>query len=170
VCQEDAYLRELVRYIHLNLLRAGLVKSLNELNRCPWSGHSASRGKVKRKWQDTEYVLSFFGSKRVRRKNYLEYVKKGIDAGHRPELVGGGLIRSLGGLAEVLALRNRNEKHAFDSRILGDSGFVDEIKSELNDLVKKNLRVSGQRIDLEKLSSVHPEMAILPNLCVMLRF
>ena len=152
VCQEDAYLRELVRYIHLNLLRAGLVKSLNELNRCPWSGHSALMGKVKRKWQDTEYVLSFFGSKRVRRKNYLEYVKKGIDAGHRPELVGGSLIRSLGGLAEVLALRNRNEKHAFDSRILGDSGFVDEIKSELNDLVKKNLRVSGQRIDLEKLS------------------
>ena len=31
VCQEEAYLRELVRYIHLNPVRAGMVKSLDEL-------------------------------------------------------------------------------------------------------------------------------------------
>jgi putative transposase len=41
VCQEDAYLLELVRYIHLNLLRAGLVKTIDDLNRSPFSGHSA---------------------------------------------------------------------------------------------------------------------------------
>ena len=40
VCQEKNYLREMVRYIYLNLLRAGLVKDLQELNRSPWSGHS----------------------------------------------------------------------------------------------------------------------------------
>ncbi|MBW1861816.1 MAG: transposase [Deltaproteobacteria bacterium] len=152
VCQEDTYLKALVPYIHLNLLRAGLVKSLSELNHNPWSGHSALMGKVKRKWQDTEYILSYFGSKRVGRRNYLKCVEEGIDAGRRPELVGGGLIRSLGGWSEVLAIRKRKEKHAFDSRILGDSGFVDEIKTELTDLVKKNLRVSGQQIDLEELS------------------
>ena len=44
VCQEDAYLLELVRYIHLNLLRAGLVKTIKQLNRSPWSGHSALAG------------------------------------------------------------------------------------------------------------------------------
>jgi len=38
VCQEDAYLTELVRYIHLNPLRAGLVKDLTELSTFPWSG------------------------------------------------------------------------------------------------------------------------------------
>ena len=152
VCQEDAYLIELVRYIHLNLLRSGLVKNLNDLNRSPWSGHSALMGKVERKWQDTDYVLSYFGSKRVRRKNYLKYVEEGIDAGRRPELVGGGLVRSLGGWSEVLALRTRKERHAFDSRILGDSDFVKEIKSELNDLIKKNLRISSQQVDLEELS------------------
>jgi REP element-mobilizing transposase RayT len=48
VCQEEAYLVELVRYIHLNLLRSGLVKDLNELEQSPWSGHSALMGKVKR--------------------------------------------------------------------------------------------------------------------------
>ena len=37
VCEEDVYLMELVRYIHLNLIRAGMVKSIKELNRSPWS-------------------------------------------------------------------------------------------------------------------------------------
>lgn len=152
VCQEDVYLKELVRYIHLNLLRAGLVKSLNELNRSPWSGHAVLMGELRRDWQDTEYVLSYFGGNRVRRNNYLQYLEEGIDAGRRPELVGGGLVRSLGGWSEVLAVRKRKETTAFDSRILGDSGFVNEIKSELDDLVKKNLRVSGRQIDLQELS------------------
>ena len=70
VCQEDRYLKELVRYIHLNLLRGDLVKDIDELNRCPWSGHSALMGRVKRKWQDTEFVLLFFGSGRGRRRQY----------------------------------------------------------------------------------------------------
>src|SRR3989339_1487158 len=77
VCQEDIYLKELVRYIHLNLLRAGLVKDLKELNRNPWSGHSALVGKVKRKWQNTGYVLSYFGSGNNAKKNYLQYIKEG---------------------------------------------------------------------------------------------
>jgi putative transposase len=80
-----------------------------------------------------------------------KYVKEGIDTGRRPELVGGGLVRSLGGWSEVLALRTRKEKHAFDSRVLGDSDFVQEIKSNLDDMVKNNLRISGQSIDLEEL-------------------
>lgn len=154
VCQEDAYLLELVRYIHLNLIRAALVINLEDLSRSPWSGHAALVGKVKREWQDTDYVLSCFGGSRVRRKNYLNYVEEGIDAGRRSELVGGGLIRSLGGWSEVSASRARKERHAFDSRILGDSGFVNEIKSELNDTMKKNLRVSGQQIDLEELCKI----------------
>ena len=61
VCQEDRYLKELVRYIHLNLLRAGLVENIIELDQSLWSGHSALMGKVKREWQNSEYVLSFFG-------------------------------------------------------------------------------------------------------------
>jgi len=151
VCQEDAYLMELVRYIHLNLLRGGVVKDMNGLNDSPWSGHSAIIGRVERKWQDTEYVLSYFGRGKHRRKSYHKYVIEGVDRGRRPELVGGGLVRSIGGWSEVLALRTRKERHAFDSRILGDSDFVQDIKTGLDDMIKKNPRVSGQRIDLEAL-------------------
>ena len=140
VCQEDAYLKELVRYIHLNLLRADIVKDLKELSRSPWSGHSVLTGKIKRLWQDTAYVLSYFGENSGRgRSNYLAYVRKGARLGQRPELVGGGLVRSLGGWSEVIAFRKRGEKKVADQRILGDSDFVQEVVSDLDDLIKKNL-------------------------------
>jgi hypothetical protein len=100
----------------------------------------------------TEYVLSFFGQNRYRRRNYQEYVQKGAALGRRPELVGGGLVRSLGGWSEVLALRGRGEKQRSDQRILGDSEFVQDVICGLDDLVKKNLRLSGQRINIDALA------------------
>ncbi len=63
LCQEDAYLLELVRYIHLNPMRAHLVKDLDELNRYPYCGHGVLMEKVKNPWQDTESVLGMFGEK-----------------------------------------------------------------------------------------------------------
>ncbi|MBW2633280.1 MAG: hypothetical protein JRE14_03970 [Deltaproteobacteria bacterium] len=125
---------------------------IKELSRNPWSGHSALTGKVKREWQNTKYVLSFFGSSGNERKNYLRYVKNGIDRGRRPELVGGGLIRSIGGWSAVLAIRRRGEREVADQRILGDGDFVKQVISSLDDLVKKNLRLSGQRIDIKALA------------------
>ena len=40
LCQEDSYLLELVRYIHLNPLRAKLVGSMRQLDWCTYCGHS----------------------------------------------------------------------------------------------------------------------------------
>src|SRR3972149_11371863 len=54
LCQEDAYLLELVRYIHLNPFRARLVSNVDELGRYAYSGHSVLMGKRKSPWQDTE--------------------------------------------------------------------------------------------------------------------
>ena len=96
--------------------------------------------------------FSLFGQDRYRRRDYEKYVQKGAASGRRPELVGGGLVRSLGGWSEVLALRNRGEKQRSDQRILGDSEFVQDVISGLDGLVKKNLRLSGQRIDMEALT------------------
>jgi REP element-mobilizing transposase RayT len=44
VCEEDPYLLELIRYIHLNPLRAKLVQDLKELDKYPWTGHSTILG------------------------------------------------------------------------------------------------------------------------------
>ena len=48
LCQEDLYLKELVRYIHLNPLRAGIVGELKELAAFPYCGHRALMGKTER--------------------------------------------------------------------------------------------------------------------------
>lgn len=143
---------ELVRYIHLNLLRAGVVKGLGELNRSAWSGHSALMGYRKREWQDTEYVLSYFGKGVGRRRKYLKFVEEGIKRGRRPELVGGGLVRSMGGWSEVMSLRRRREKRASDVRILGDGEFVERILGEWDEVGRTNFRVTGERKSLTLLA------------------
>jgi len=52
------------------------------------------------------------------------YVQDGINAGRRLGFVSGGLVRSLGSWSEVLALRERKERYAFDSRVIGDTDFA----------------------------------------------
>jgi len=77
ICDEDAYFQELVRYIHLNPLRANLVKNLSDLDRYAWSGHRAIMGRKKSEWQDTDYVLSWFGKEiSAARKAYRGYLKE----------------------------------------------------------------------------------------------
>jgi putative transposase len=127
LCQEDVYLLELVRYIHLNPLRANLVGDYDRLNGFPYSGHCALMGRRNYEWQDTAYVLSLFGEKVSRaRRLYSEYVEKGIVEGRRPGLVGGGLIRSFGGWEAVKGSKRMGERIKGDERILGDGEFVEE--------------------------------------------
>ena len=150
ICEEDAYFTELVRYIHLNPLRAKLVKSLAQLDRYRWSGHSVILGKVKNDWQDQDYVLKWFGKKEGEaRRAYRNYVKKGIDLGRRPELVGGGLIRSLGGWSAVKALRRTGDRELSDDRILGSGEFVEQIINEAEEKIKYQLPIKEhhQKID-----------------------
>jgi putative transposase len=59
LCQEDPYLLELVRYIHLNPIRANLVPDLKSLDRYAYCGHGTLMGKLKNDWQDVEGYLLF---------------------------------------------------------------------------------------------------------------
>src|SRR5581483_10224160 len=38
LCDKESYFLELVRYIHLNPVRAGIVQTIQDLGRCPWTG------------------------------------------------------------------------------------------------------------------------------------
>jgi putative transposase len=112
VCQEDAYLKELVRYIHLNPVRAGIVQGIKELNTYPYCGHSVLMGRRDRPWQDVNYVLGYFGTRGAQaKKAYLNFIQEGIAQGRRDDLTGGGLIRSLGGWSEVKQLKERRHQH-----------------------------------------------------------
>lgn len=120
VCEEESYLLELVRYIHLNPLRAGLVLDMSELDRYPWSGHSVLMGNCTIEGQDTVVILERFGRNKARaRQKYLEFVSDGVAAGRRNDLVGGGLKRSQGERVPT------DEIECFDERILGSGAFVE---------------------------------------------
>lgn len=142
VCEEDPYLLEITRYIHLNPVRAGLVKDMRGLSKYPWAGHAVLMGSGKRDWQDRETVLSYFGGKRRQAiSGYEEFVREGISKGKRPDLVGGGLIRSLGGWAQVLSSRRRGIEASSDQRVLGSSDFVESLLSEADERERETLRL-----------------------------
>jgi hypothetical protein len=149
ICQEDPYLLELVRYIHLNPLRAGVVSDLAELDGYAYCGHSALLGIRKRSWQETRYVLAFFGKRLPEaRRAYWGFVEKGIAMGRRPELVGGGLIRSLGGWDEVRKVRlSGHGRIKSDQRILGDGDFVTEVLSDSEEVFSRRYRLKSRGLD-----------------------
>jgi REP element-mobilizing transposase RayT len=158
VCENDPYLLELTRYIHLNPLRVGLVDGLAALNNYPWSGHSALMGEVSRDWQEQQMILSRFGTTDEKaREAYGRFVGDGIALGRRPELVGGGLIRSLGDWSQVVSLRSQGAAISFDARVLGGSDFVDRIISEAESIEKETLRLS---IGKRSLPALLAEIAI----------
>jgi REP element-mobilizing transposase RayT len=141
VCEEDQYLLELVRYIHLNPLRSQVVQNLEELDRYRWSGHGVLIGKVRHDWQEKEYILNQFGrGERRSVKGYRRFMEEGKGLGRRPELVGGGLVRSLGGWSKVLSLRNRGEESEYDSRILGSGEFVHAVVRDAEETVVRQVR------------------------------
>jgi len=129
------------------------VASLKELDRYSYCGHSALIGKKKRQWQDVAYVLGFFG-RRVgeARKGYVSYVKEGIPLGRRPELVGGGLIRSLGGWDAVKKMRlTGQDRIKSDQRILGESDFVSDVLCESEGQFSRKYKLKSLGYDFEKV-------------------
>jgi putative transposase len=138
VCEEDTYFKELVRYIHLNPLRAKLVHTPIELARYPWCGHCVVLGLHEHAWHDREYVLKWFGgTEREAKARYREFVRKGIAMGSRPELTGGGLIRSLGGWSVVKSVRRLGVKEKGDERILGSGQFVEKLLGEAEEKTRR---------------------------------
>jgi putative transposase len=145
VCDEELYFRELVRYIHLNPLRSHLVANLSELGRYPWCGHGVLIGRIKYPWQDRDYVLSWFGSReREARRAYRKYVAEGVAVGRRPELVGGGMVRSYGGWSAVLSMRKSEEELRGDERILGTGEFVERVLKDSGQPMGRRISV-GER-------------------------
>jgi REP element-mobilizing transposase RayT len=122
VVEEDAYFQELVRYIHLNPIRAGIIDSIFKLERYRWCGHSVILGKLKNDWQDMEQ-------------------------GHRSDLTGGGLIRSQGGWAAVKDMLRQGVREKSDERILGSGEFVQQLIQE-SDIERKRQFSRKENLEL----------------------
>jgi hypothetical protein len=151
ICEENPYFLELVRYIHLNPMRAGIVKEIQELDKYPWTSHSAilgrrrnpliperSDGPARASRSDKpdrvdesgtllaektieDLLLHFGDSVKAARRRYRKFIVKGVAQGTRPDLQGGGLVRSAGGKVSALS---KEDREFSDERILGSGDFV----------------------------------------------
>ena len=152
LCEEDTYLQELVRYIHLNPLRAGIANDLKELASYSYCGHAVLLGKKKRTWQDRDYVLGYFGkTEKEAKRRYMEFVSRGVEEGRRPDLVGGGLLRTVGGWKGLKDLRDSGEKVRADERILGGSEFVERVLRESSEKWEEKFILRQRGVDLPRL-------------------
>jgi REP element-mobilizing transposase RayT len=111
----DAYLLELVRYVHLNPVRAGAAASVDAW---PWSAHRTYAGGEAIPWLTTDWVLGMFGANVKKAVHaYVSFVNDGVSEGRRGEFHSG----------------------TCDGRLLGDDSFVD---MALGKACEKRLRTS----------------------------
>ena len=109
-------------------------------------------GRVKQQWQDVNTILAYFGEGKKAVEKYEEFVKEGAVQGRRPELVGGGLLRSQGGWSQVLSLRRKGIKVGSDERILGGDEFIRRLMSEAEERERETLRLGRKVPDLQTLA------------------
>jgi len=105
LCDKDAYLLELVRYIHLNPVRAKMVKEPEDYR---WTGHLSYLGGGADDLIDEAFVLDQFCDKRsLGRRRYRRFVREGISRGHEEKYY-----------------------RVKDQRYLGEDSFVERIEKE----------------------------------------
>jgi ribosome-binding protein aMBF1 (putative translation factor) len=108
LCESDRYLGELVRYIHLNPVRAGIVSRPEEYE---YSGHRAYVGMDRTGLVDTEPVLRHFGGTKRRA---VEVYRRFVDA--------------------AVGHKSQDEYYrAAEGRLLGSEEFLEEVKHRVGE-------------------------------------
>jgi REP element-mobilizing transposase RayT len=100
----DSYLLALIRYIHLNPFRAGMVSRPEEY---PWSSHPSYLGIVPGPpWLITDWALTrFAGQAELAAERYREFVNDGLREGYREDF----------------------HRGSFEGRALGDDRFIEHV-------------------------------------------
>ncbi|MGH7800352.1 MAG: transposase [Thermodesulfobacteriota bacterium] len=114
---EERYLLELVRYIHLNAVRAKIMKLPEDYE---WSGHLCYLGRKSNRWLTIEYVLSQFSKRqKTARRKYEEFIFEGLDGVYRREFHYG----------------------SEEGRILGDDRFIEQVLGQVYMRLEKKYKV-----------------------------
>ncbi len=125
LCEEAGYFRELVRYIHLNPVRAGIVAGIDELDHHQTTGHAAILGNRPARFLDTDHVLSAFGPDRdAARRAYRAFVVEGMGAKAMRETARHGRV-----WREIARLAERTRREKAQERILGNGSFLDSVRA-----------------------------------------
>lgn len=153
LCQKEKYLLELVRYIHLNPVRAGLIKTISELDDYPWTGHAVLIGGRKSEWQAKDEILAHFHIIQARAvARYRDFIIDGWEMGKREDLCSGGIRRSSDGWSGIPGDKKDKECLRGDERILGDSDFVERTLKAAKEKIKKAESLKKQGWSIERLA------------------
>ncbi|MGD9202785.1 MAG: transposase [Chitinispirillia bacterium] len=115
VTQDQGYIEQLVRYIHLNPFRAGICKNMKELDTYPWCGHSVLLGNHKNTFQNTKDILLRYSKTTSNAVNkYYDYVLTGIKNGEDTDLLKD--IRQ--------SNKGKSDKNEYRCWVIGDREFV----------------------------------------------
>ncbi len=147
----DSYLNALPRYIHLNPVRAGIVKEAKEYR---WSGHRAYLGLEKIPWLTTDWVLSQFSDKlAAARRIYEKYVAEEKGGGHQPEYHQGSATDSRG-MAAWLVLESGAGTLVQLGRLTGrDPSTLSSAAKRLQRRAQKDLQLAKRMKQLLETSS-----------------
>jgi len=111
-------------------------------------------GKTPNQWQDLNKVLGMFGSRKgAARNKYHQFIEAGALDGRRPELTGGGLVRSSGGWGVLKAARKMKAHLKGDERILGDSDFVESVLQQAQEELERHHRLMAEGCTLESINN-----------------
>ncbi|MFH0790215.1 MAG: transposase [Candidatus Omnitrophota bacterium] len=145
IIDADEYYLPVVRYIHLNPVKAKIV-SFSQLKEYAWTGHREIIIKQEESVINSKGVLGYFGSRKEKAiEAYEEYIAEGIDKEDK-YLLGGGLMRSVGGWEEAVKMR-KGAVQMSDERILGSGDFVEDILNRC----EQGERLSGEIKDVDEL-------------------
>jgi putative transposase len=122
--EQDAYLLELVRYVHNNPVRAKVARAARS---SVWSSHQAYIGHVEAPgWLRMGYVLRRFGSGRDRAaRGFDEFVDTGRKEPRRPELSGASDSQEAAAVRRALG-----DSHRVSDGILGGDAFVARVRAD----------------------------------------
>jgi putative transposase len=110
-------------------------------------------GRVDHEWQDTAYVLEWFGKRgKGARSQYRDFIEKGVTMGKRPDLTGGGLVRSVGGWLNLVEMRKAKVFVKGDERILDEGDFVEHLLQTAGEAFDKRTSLMAQEWDIDKMA------------------
>lgn len=120
LCQKGPYLLELTRYIHLNPVRAKLVEDPGDYR---WSSYGVYVGQRREAFVETRPILEQFGKGEGAKAAYRRFVMEGISQGHQEKYY-----------------------EAREGRLLGDEGFIEEIKRREGKEVSLRIKVRPEEL------------------------
>jgi REP element-mobilizing transposase RayT len=154
--QDQYYFEQLIRYIHLNPIRAGVCTTVGQLDRYQWSGHRRIMENDGGGFQEIRQVLQRFGRPSGEaRKKYREFIKAGAGVKGDDDFLHSIRASNAG----------KRDKNNMGSWVIGDAAFQKSVLEKdaqfrqalaryaregitLRDVVKETARKTGVEAEM----------------------